>query len=100
MNETATSNHWISFNLLGVKSNRDGIGARVKIFTVAGPQYATVTTASSYQSASDRRVHFGLGAETLIKEVQVYWPSGTVQTFQNVKADQFLTIKEASSPAN
>jgi enediyne biosynthesis protein E4 len=100
INETASSNHWIGLNLVGVRSNRDGIGARVKISTSAGDQYATVTTASSYQSANDRRVHFGLGAEILVKEIKIYWPSGTVQTLQNLKADQFLTIKEASPPAN
>ena len=61
-NETPTANHWITFNLVGVKSNRDGIGAQIKISTSAGNQYATVTTASSYQSSSDKRVHFGLGS--------------------------------------
>lgn len=94
MNETPTSNHWILLNLVGTKSNRDGIGARVKIVTDAGEQYATVTTASSYQSSSDKRLHFGLGAATSIKLIEITWPSRTVQTLKDTKADQILTVTE------
>jgi hypothetical protein len=96
-NQTATTNHWISLNLVGVKSNRDGIGARVKIVTEAGEQYATVTTAGSYQSSSDKRLHFGLGSSTSIKLVEITWPSRTVQTLKDVKVDQFLTVTESAS---
>jgi hypothetical protein len=96
-NETPTANHWITFNLVGVKSNRDGIGAQVKISTSVGPQYATVTTASSYQSSSDKRVHFGLGSAISVARVEIRWPSGARQTLSDVKADQILTITEAHS---
>jgi enediyne biosynthesis protein E4 len=96
-NETPTANHWITFNLVGVKSNRDGIGAQIKISTSAGPQYATVTTASSYQSSSDKRVHFGLGSAISVARVEIRWPSGARQTLSDVKADQILTITEANS---
>ncbi|MFZ0796841.1 MAG: CRTAC1 family protein, partial [Terriglobales bacterium] len=94
MNQMPTSNHWITLKLTGVKSNRDGIGAHVKIQTAAGAQYATVTTAGSYQSSSDSRVHFGLGPETSVSKIEIRWPSGIVQTLSAVKADQIMNVKE------
>jgi hypothetical protein len=96
-NETQTRNHWITLKLEGVQSNRDGIGAQVKISTSAGDQYATVTTASSYQSSSDRRMHFGLGPASSISRIEIRWPSGIKQVLSDVKADQILTITEAKS---
>jgi enediyne biosynthesis protein E4 len=99
-NETQKANHWITLNLVGVKSNRDGIGAQIKISTSAGDQYATVTTTSSYQSSSDKRVHFGLGPALTIARVEIRWPSGTRQTLSDVKADQILTVTESNSPLN
>ncbi len=63
-NETATTNHWLTLNLIGHKSNRDGIGAEVKLTTAAGPQWTTVSTAGSYLSSNDKRAHFGLGSDT------------------------------------
>ncbi len=95
INETPTSNHWITLKLTGVTSNRDGIGARVKITTAAGEQYATVTTAGSYQSSSDSRVHFGLGPETSVRQIEIRWPSGIVQSLNDVKADQIINVTEA-----
>lgn len=96
-NETPTQNHWVMLRLQGVQSNRDGIGAQIKISTAAGDQYATVTTASSYQSSSDRRVHFGLGAASSISRIEIRWPSGIRQVLSDVKADRMVTITEASS---
>jgi hypothetical protein len=96
-NDTPTANHWISLSLVGVKSNRDGIGARVKIVTERDEQYSSVTTAGSYQSSSDKRVHFGVGASTSIKLIEITWPSRMVQTLKDTKADQFLTVTEAAS---
>jgi len=96
-NETPEANHWITFHLVGVKSNRDGIGAQIKISTSAGNQYGTVTTASSYQSSSDKRVHFGLGLARSVAEVEIRWPSGARQLLSDVKADQILTVTEANS---
>src|SRR5258708_32226654 len=63
-NETPAQNHWLTLNLVGHKSNRDAIGAEVKLTTTKSSQFAPVTTAGSYLSSSDNRVHFGLGAET------------------------------------
>jgi hypothetical protein len=97
-NKTSTHNHWMTFQLTGIKSNRDGIGARIKITTSAGSQYATVTTAGSYQSSSDKRAHFGLGAAALVTEAEIIWPSGITQVLKNLPADQILTVNEAASP--
>jgi enediyne biosynthesis protein E4 len=94
MNQTATSNHWIGFALTGTKSNRDAIGAEVKISTAAGDQYAMVTTSGSYQSSSDKRVHFGLGTDAVIRAVEIRWPSGIRQTLKDVKADQIVAVTE------
>jgi enediyne biosynthesis protein E4 len=96
-NTAATHNHWILIQTVGVKSNRDGIGTQIKIKTKSGlVQYNQVTTAGSYASSSDKRVHFGLGPDSLIKEIEVRWPSGTTQVLHNVKADQILKVIEAA----
>jgi len=95
-NETLTENRWILLKLVGHQSNRDGIGAEVKATTTSGTQFATVTTTSSYLSASDKRVHFGLGKDNVIQEIQVRWPSGLVQTLKDIGATQILQIDEPS----
>jgi len=95
-NETASSNHWLLLKLVGHKSNRDAIGAEIKLVTQAGSQYQTVTTASSYLSSSDKRVHFGLGAENSVQTIEIRWPSGIRQTLKNVGADQILKVDEPS----
>lgn len=97
-NETASGNHWLLLNLIGHKSNRDAIGAEVKVITSASTQYETVSTASSYLSASDKRVHFGLGQEKLAKTIEIFWPSGIKQTLHDVSADQIVKIDEPASP--
>jgi hypothetical protein len=90
-------NHWIAIQTIGVKSNRDGIGTRIKVTSNSGlVQYNHVTTAGSYASSSDKRVHFGLGADTLIREIELRWPSGTVQELHNVKVDQILKVTEGA----
>jgi enediyne biosynthesis protein E4 len=96
-NETATRNHWILLNLVGHKSNRDAIGAEVTLVTSSGPQYATVSTASSYLSASDKRVHFGLGQENVAQRIEIRWPSGIRQTLKDIPADQILQIDEPAA---
>jgi enediyne biosynthesis protein E4 len=97
-NTSADNNHWILIKTAGVKSNRDGIGTRIKLTGASGLiQSNHVTTAGSYASSSDPRVHFGLGADALIKEIELKWPSGTVQVLRNVKADQILTVTEEST---
>jgi enediyne biosynthesis protein E4 len=97
-NETPTRNHWITLKLVGVKSNKDGIGAQIKITTADGAQYATVTTAGSYQSSSDKRVHFGLGSASAVTQAEIHWPSGIIQVLKNPPVDQILAVTEASSP--
>ncbi len=93
-NDTPPSNHWITLKLVGHKSNRDAIGAEVKLVTASDSQFATVTTASSYLSSSDKRVHFGLGAETMVQTIEIRWPSGILQTLKNIHVDQFLQVDE------
>jgi hypothetical protein len=99
LNETPGENHWITLDLVGVKSNRDAIGAQVKVSTDTGDQYATVTTAGSYQSSSEKRVHFGVGAAKAIKSLEIRWPSGIKQKLTDVKVDQVLTVKEDAAAA-
>ena len=96
MNRSNDHNHWIILNLVGVKSNRDGLGTKVKITTTLGSQYNEATTAVSYNSASDKRVHFGLGSAAVVDSIELVWPSGTRQVLKNVKADQVLTVTESS----
>jgi len=98
-NETSKQNHWLTLNLIGHTSNRDAIGAVVQVVTAQGSQFATVTTASSYLSSSDKRVHFGLGAETVVPIMEIHWPSGLVQTLKAVHGDQILQIDEPSANA-
>jgi hypothetical protein len=94
MNRSPGGNHWLILNLLGTRSNRDGLGARVKITPNAGgPQWNHATTATGFSTSSDKRVHFGLGAATET-EVEIAWPSGIRQELANVKADQVLTVRE------
>ncbi len=96
-NETATQNHWILLQLVGHKSNRDAIGAEVTVLTASGPQYAIVSTAGSYLSASDKRVHFGLGQQAVVQRIEIRWPSGIRQTLKDVSADQILQIDEPAT---
>src|SRR5579864_1238581 len=93
-NETKTDNHWLTLKLVGHKSNRDAIGAVVKIVMPKGSQYATVTTASSYLSSSDKRVHFGLGPAAAAGTIEIRWPSGINQSLKDVRADQILQVDE------
>jgi hypothetical protein len=90
-------NHWIILKLVGVKSNRDGLGTKAKVTTSLGTQYNQATTAVSYNSSSDKRVHFGLGSAAFA-DIELTWPSGIKQVLKNVKADQILTVKENASP--
>ena len=93
-NATSTPNHWLILKLVGHRSNRDAIGAEVRVVTGRITQIATVTTASSYLSSSDKRVHFGLGTETAAATVEIRWPSGIRQTLKSVRGDQILQVDE------
>ena len=94
INETYNGNHRVLFRLIGRKSNRAAIGARVTVTTSAMSQIDEVRGGGSYNSTNDQRLHFGLGADTVMKRVVVSWPSGTTQTFENVAADAIYQIDE------
>jgi hypothetical protein len=85
-------NHWLTLALEGTRSNRDALGATVRI----GNQWQYATTAGSYASASDKRVHFGLGSANRA-DVEIHWPSGARQNLTRVAADQVLVVKEPES---
>lgn len=94
-NDGGNKNHWLGIRLVGTKSNRDAIGAKVTL-TAAGRRRTTQRLGgSSYLSASDPRLLFGFGASARIDEVEVRWPSGQVSTLKNVRTNQYLTIKES-----
>ncbi|HEU5352149.1 MAG TPA: CRTAC1 family protein, partial [Terracidiphilus sp.] len=87
MNRSPHSGHWLGIALRGVKSNRDGIGARIEVETKSGVQYNHQTSSVCYASSSLGPVHFGLGPDDVAEKVIITWPSGIVQTLKNVKAD-------------
>jgi hypothetical protein len=93
-NVSPTANHWLLIRTIGTKSNRDGIGTRIRLVTEDGVQYNAVSTSVGYASSSDVRVHFGLGRRALVQELELFWPSGTHQALKNVKAGQVLTVRE------
>ena len=87
--------NWLMIDAVGSISNRGGIGASIRLVGHSGlVQNRTVSTASSYLSASDKRAHFGLGQDTLIREIEIRWPSGIVQQIPRIEAGQILTVKE------
>jgi hypothetical protein len=94
INRTSNRYHWLLIQLEGTKSNRDGLGAKISITAGGKRQYNHATTSVGYGSSSDRRVHFGLGSETVVQAVEVLWPSGIRQVLHDVKADQLLKLKE------
>ena len=89
------SGHWLGLDLTGTASNRDGIGARVRVVAGSGRvQHNHATTAVGYASSSDRRVHFGLGTDAEVRTVEITWPSGAVQTLQDPEIDRVLSVTE------
>ena len=96
-NETVTADHWVTLHLTGHKSNRDGIGAVVKLTTKQGSQWVTATTSSGYLSASDPRVHFGLGDSPEADSIEIRWPSGIVQSLANIKGDRQIQVDEPTA---
>ncbi len=93
-NVSPVPNHWLTVSLKGTRSNRDGMGAVIRITTSSGSQSNHVNTAVGFGSASDKRVHFGLGKDGVVEEVRIKWPSGAVQVLKNVQADQILAVTE------
>src|SRR6202011_4945243 len=99
-NDGGNRGNWLSIRPVGTRSNRDGIGCRVKTVTASGlTQYHMVSTAGSYLSASDRRLLIGLGGDDRLRLVEVRWPSGAVQRLEDVRADQLLTVTEPGGEA-
>ncbi len=94
-NVSTRENHWILIKLVGTTSNRMGLGAQIRITTEDGrSQWNEATTAVGYACSSDSRVHFGLGANRQIKEMEIRWPSGVRQTLRDLVADRILTVEE------
>jgi hypothetical protein len=99
-NDGGNEKPWLTIRAaIGTTSNRDGLGARIKVVPASGmTQYFTITTAAGYLSASDKRLLVGLNDSATAKLVEIRWPSGVVQTFQDVKARTELTATEPSAP--
>jgi hypothetical protein len=96
VNQVRSANHWIAIRTVGTKSNRDGIGARISVTAGTRTLVDEVRSGSSYNSSSDMRVHFGLGSATKVNSVQIRWPSGLQEHFDNLPADSIQTLKEGS----
>jgi enediyne biosynthesis protein E4 len=92
--DSLNENNWIKIKLAGVKSNRDGIGARIKCVTENGTQIDEVRSGGSYYSQNDLRIHFGLGKSQRVQSLEISWPSGRVETVRNVVANQLVVVKE------
>ncbi len=95
LNSADNGNHWLMVEAIGHGSNRDGIGAAMKLTTGSGRTlYNHVTTSVGFMSSSDKRVHFGLGAEKKVAALEIKWPSGIVQTLKDLQADRILKVDE------
>jgi hypothetical protein len=94
INDSPNSNHWLEIALQGTKSNRDAIGAKIKVVVAGQAQFNHVSTASGYASSSAGPVHFGLASAKSVDEIEIQWPSGKRQVLHNVLTDQILRIKE------
>ncbi len=95
INRSPGKNHWLLVRLIGTRSNRDGLGARLKA-TLAGGRalYNHATTSTGLSASSDPRVHFGLGTAERVEKLEIWWPSGARQALENVPADRILTVQE------
>jgi enediyne biosynthesis protein E4 len=97
-NDGGNERSWLEIRAIGTKSNRDGIGAHVRVVSASGvTQHFTITTAAGYLSASDKRLLVGLNGDATARLVEIRWPSGAVQTFENVKARAALVATESTS---
>jgi enediyne biosynthesis protein E4 len=95
-NSGGDHNHFVNFKLVGVKSNRDGIGARVRVVAGGLPQIREIQSGGSYMSQSDLRANFGLGKATRVDSVDVTWPSGERQVFKDLDVDKFYRVVEGA----
>jgi hypothetical protein len=95
LNSADNGNHWLVLELVGRHSNRDAIGAKLKLTTASGRVlYNHVAVSVGFMGSSDKRVHFGLGGETQVKSIEIRWPRGAVQKLETMTADRFLKIEE------
>jgi hypothetical protein len=94
-NRDKSGNHWLTLDLQGVKSNRDGLGAKVKLTADGKTLFGEARCAFGFLMQSDRRLHFGLGKATMIERLEIRWPSALVQVLANVPADQIFKVREA-----
>ena len=93
-NESETGNHWLQVQLRGVKTNRDGVGARVKVVAGGLVQIDEVHSGRSYQSHFGSRLHFGLGKHERVDRAEVHWIGGGVDVFENLTVDRLITLRE------
>jgi enediyne biosynthesis protein E4 len=93
-NNKGNENNWVSLKLVGTTSNRDGIGARIKLTSGSMTQITQKKSTTGYLSQNDPRIHFGLAKNNVIDKIEIKWPSGKVQVLENIKVNQFLTVKE------
>ena len=96
---TAAGNHWLAVRLIGTKSNRDGNGAALKVIAGALTSYDQAKGGMSYCSAQDPRLFFGLGKHDKVDMLEIRWPSGIVDRFQNLPADDFVIVEEGNREA-
>lgn len=95
LNSASSGNHWLMIEATGRQSNRDAIGTRVKVTTGSGRIiYNHLSTSVGFMSSSDKRLHFGLGKETMIKSIEIMWPRGAIQTLKNVPVDRVMKVDE------
>lgn len=93
-NDGGNADHWLEIFLIGTKSNRDAIGARVKLVAGNWARYEQKKGGMSYQSAQDPRLHFGLGTREKVDSIEIVWPSGATTKLENIPADQIISVKE------
>jgi len=95
-NDGGNANHWLSVLLIGTKSNRDGVGASLKISSQGFVHVEQAKGGMSYMSANDPRIHFGLGKRTKMESLEITWPSGQVDRLSSVPVDQIIAVKEGA----
>jgi hypothetical protein len=95
-NDGGNRNHWIGLTLIGAYGPASAVGAKVTVKTAGRSQVAVNQWATSYLSYNDPRLHFGLGGDEEVSEIEIHWPSGTVQTFEGVTADRYWTVHEGA----
>lgn len=97
-NAVSPPGHWIALRLIGSRSNRDGLGAWIRLASASGEQRNRAVTSVGYGCSSDKVVHFGLGEDSRAALIEVRWPSGTSRRLESVQADRCITIEEPREP--